>query len=75
MTQPVDLEIAPRSTASYTGQLTDGNPKFYAGTAFLAIDGTFPISFTIGGEGADSGDGFSVTESQTVTFTALDNCE
>ncbi len=74
MTQAVDLQIAPGGTASYTGQLTE-NGLLLAGTSVTAINGTYPLAFTIKGETADSGDSFSVTESQTVTWANVDNCD
>lgn len=73
MTQPVDLQIAAGGTASYTGQLTE-NGLAFAGTSYVAQNGTYPFSFTINGEAADSGDNFSITESQTVTWGNVNNC-
>lgn len=74
MSQNIAYEIAPHDTIEVAGQLTDRAPKIYAGTSYVVLDGTFPIEFTVEGTAADGLDSFSITESQSVTFTGINNC-
>lgn len=80
VTQPVRIVIPATSTATYQGQLTDANPsvassgKNIAGSAADVVGGTYPITFTITGTTAETGDSFTVAESQTASFGGINNC-
>lgn len=76
-TQQKQIEIAAGSTGEVTGLFSEfqlGAAKRYAGSSDLLTAGTFRVDFVVTGV-TQTGTSFSMADSTTLTFDAVNRCE
>ena len=78
--QVVTVEVPPGGSAVIDGLLTDlvvsgtiGGSKTLAGSSFVLLPGTFPVTIALSGTD-ESGSSISLTDSFSLTFDSVNNC-